>query len=600
MPTTKPTVDEIRAKLATYKDRVYFGVRKTQVESDGFYEMTYKIGIDPPYRSFRSFISRRIVDTGAEHIASDNPVVLKDPLTQTKDAQERADKIEGFGNALLSMLMQADVHPVQETVKNFGVRGESFIKVYPNPDYPEKPERQKGERKDHFEARIEAWEDECKAIPPILWDILEPMTVYSSMKHRLNIPLDAIISYQRTVADVKNEYPKWKNPNHREDDENVDWLEYYSWEYRYFEADEEAVTDGVEENLLGVVPLVHLYSGLGKRNDKGTPDTLVRDLIFPVKDNIIAYSRAQSQLDSIVGLYTHPRIITSLSKKDLEGMELSPGAAITGIPENARFELNQGMSPHPALFQHVINLGNELEQYIPSPLGGGISGAESGYQQAQQISQGSLKYIRLKESTQHILEAALMLSFRFIKRVLRHDVVLRGITKDDRKPQIDTFKIKIKDLEDFTQVKVRLEPSDPEYRDRRALIGLRMRQQKEISRVAFLQDYASIPNASDEITQIYAEQILETNPMIQQVIGMKALEKMGMKEEAEMIQKQMQQQEQNAKSIQETSGMPSTDRSRRPGQQGLEMADLAIRQMQRGTPQQVGPLKSRVEEPVPL
>src|SRR3990167_6180385 len=102
MPTTKPTVDEIRAKLATYKDRVYFGVRKTQIESDGFYEMTYKIGIDPPYRSFRSFISRRIVDTGAEHIASDNPVVLKDPLTQTRDAQERADKIEGFGNALRS------------------------------------------------------------------------------------------------------------------------------------------------------------------------------------------------------------------------------------------------------------------------------------------------------------------------------------------------------------------------------------------------------------------------------------------------------------------------------------------------------------------
>ena len=600
MLDTKPTPEEIRAKLDNYKTRIYNGVRKTQLESDGFYEMTYKIGIEPPYRSFRSFISRRIIDTGAEHIASDNPVVLKDPITQTKQDQEKADFIEGFGNALLSMLMQSDIHPIQETVKNFGLRGESFIKVYPNPDYPEKPEREKKEKKERLEARIEAWEDECKAISPILWDILEPMTVYCSMKHRLNIPLDAIVSYQRTVADVKNEYPNWKNPNNREDDENVDWLEYYSWEYRYFEADEEAVSDGVEENLLGVVPIVHLYSGLGKRNDKGTPDTLVRDLIFPCKDNIIAYSRAQSQLDSIVGLYTHPRIITSLNKKDLEGLDLSPGAAVTGIPETARFEVNQGMAPHPALFQHVINLGNELEQYIPSPLGGSVSGAESGYQQAQQISQGSLKYIRMKESTQHIIAAALMMSFRFIKRVLRHDVVLRGITKDDKKPQISNFKIKIKDLEDFTQVKVRLEPSDPEYRDRRALIGLRMRAQKEISRTTFLQDYASIPDASDEVTQIYAEQILETNPMIQQVIGQKALEKMGMKEEAEMIQKQMAEQEANAKSVQKTSGMPSTDRSRRQGQQGLEMADLAVRQMQRGTPQQVGSLSSRIEEPRPL
>ena len=600
MPTTRLTPEEIRAKLDNYKTRIYNGVRKTQLESDGFYEMTYKIGIEPPYRSFRSFISRRIIDTGAEHIASDNPVVLKDPITQTKQDQEKADIIEGFGNALLSMLMQSDIHPIQETVKNFGLRGESFIKVYPNPDYPEKPEREKKEKKERLEARIEAWEDECKAIPPILWDILEPMTVYCSMKHRLNIPLDAIVSYQRTVADVKNEYPNWKNPNNREDDENVDWLEYYDWEYRYFEADEEAVSDGVEENLLGVVPIVHLYSGLGKRNDKGTPDTLVRDLIFPCKDNIIAYSRAQSQLDSIVGLYTHPRIITSLNKKDLEGLDMSPGAAVTGIPATERFDLNQGMAPHPALFQHVINLGNELEQYIPSPLGGSVSGAESGYQQAQQISQGSLKYIRMKESTQHIIAAALMMSFRFIKRVLRHDVVLRGITKDDKKPQISNFKIKIKDLEDFTQVKVRLEPSDPEYRDRRALIGLRMRAQKEISRTTFLQDYASITDASDEVTQIYAEQILETNPMIQQVIGQKALEKMGMKEEAELIQKQMAEQEANAKSVQKTSGMPSTDRSRRQGQQGLEMADLTIRQMQRGTPQQVGEMKSRVEEPRPL
>lgn len=600
MPSIKkPTVKELRAKLDTYKTSTYSNVRKNQKLSEDFYEMRYDIGIKPPYRAFRSFISRRIVDTGAEHIASDNPVVMKDPITPTKDAQARADALEGFGNALLQMWLQSDIHPIQETVKNFGVRGESFIKIYPNPDYPEKPEKEKGEKKDHFEARMEAWEDEIQVILPVLMDVTEPMTVYGSMKHRLNIPMEVFVSDQRTVCDIKQEYPKWTNPNHREDAEMVDWMEYYSWDWRYFEADEEAVTDEVEKNLLGVVPFVHLYSGLGKRNDKGTPDTLVRDLIFPAKDNIVAYSRAQSQLDSIIGLYTHPRIRTSLTMKEMENVDLSPGSAITGLPTpvDEHFKTDSGMPPHPALFQHVVNLSNELEKYIPSPLSGGNMGAESGYQQAQQISQGSLKYIRLKESTQHILEAALMLSFRVIKRVLRHDVVLRGVSSEDRKPRIQNFRIKVKDLEDFTQVKVRLDATDPEYRDRRMLVGLRLREKREIDRETALQDFYGYPNATDMVAKVYAEQILETNPLIQQIIGMRALEKLGMKEEAELLKQQIAQQQ--PESTQKTN-VPSTDKSRRMGNQNLEMADLAVRQMMRGTPQQVGPMNSRIEEPRPL
>ena len=602
------TVEEIKDKKAEFdKDRSQ--LRVEQKKDDDFYEMRFSTGIKKPYKQLRLATPRRVVDVAAEHIATDNPLVTKEPKDITAAAQERADRIEKWGNAFLNLMLQDSLHPIQETVKNFGCRGESFIKVLPNPDYPDKPESDKGEKKADFEARMTAWEQETSMIPPVKWTFPDPMTVWPSRRRRNNIPLETFEIYKRSAADIKREFPGWKNTQSRKNDELVDFWEYYSWDERYTEADGEAVSHntekdhvaGVEPNILGVVPYPHYYSGLGRTSPEGKPETLARSLIFPIRDTIRAQSRAQAQLDSQITLYTHPRIITSLNEKDIEGIDLSPGQAVTGIPKDERFDIDSGVPPSSAMFVHVQNLNNEIEKFIPSPLSGGHLGAESGFQQAQQIGQGSLKFVRLKEGTEHMLESALMLTFRVISRVHMHDVILRGTIWEDNKPQIDLVKISLDDLEDFTKVKVKLEPSDPEFTDRRAILGDRLWKSGAISQRRMLEQYLSIPNASDEQIQILAEKILMTNPEILQIMGLKALEKLGMKEEAARLQAQLEAQSQTAEKIQgranETGVVPPDSPGRVTNPNSFEAADLAIRKLSRISKQVPGGNRSRVEEP---
>ena len=590
------TIEEIRTRKVLY-ERKYSSLRKEQKKDDDFYEMEFSTGIKKPYHPFRSFLPRRIIDTGAEHIASDNPIVTKKPLSHTQAAQYRADEVEKFSQALVMSALNASVQPVQEIVKNLGLRGEAFLCIKPNTAYPAYPERKKEETAEDFEVRMEAWRDEASMLMPVVWDVPDSMTVLASPYHRLNIPLEAFFTYKKTIEEIKEEYPEWPNKLGKKSGDLVDWLEYYSWTERYFEADEQAVTPskGVELNILGVVPLIHIYSGLGKRSPDGKLETLARGLIYPARDTIIAYSRAMSQLDSIIAKYTHPLYMTTMSQEEVGEMDLSPGHGVTNIPApmDQNFKFDSGMAPHPALFNYVQGLSNELEKYIPSPLSGGSLGAESGYQHAQQISQGTLKYLRLKEGAQHLLAAGIMLSLRIIKRVYTNEVVMRGLDINKKnKEAFKTFSLKLDTLEDFTQVQVRLEPADPETKDRRALLGARLRKDGSISQLRELEEYQGVPNATEELTQIWAERMMTLSPEIMQMISMKALEKLGMKEEAAALQQKFAQQEQAQASVSKTMGTPS-----RPANNGMEVADLMIRQMNRGAPQQVGPLGSRIEEP---
>ena len=508
------TVAEIR-DLRTYcVNELYSQVRKEQKADQEYRQDTFRVDeIRDPHKVWRSGLGARIVDAPAEQIITSNPEVAFDILKGNKDI---AIKLSAEVNRnWIQILRWQNPNPFKEYVKNLLGRGNAFIQICHN----------------------EAWINESGAQRglPVYFLIPDPMVVYASPdQDEFGIPKWVIVYYKRQVRDVILKHPHWTNPYRKKGDlgEQVDWLEYWDKDIRYFEADEEAtLKGGIQPNILGFVPFIQKYSGFGKRSPEGKLEDLIVSDLRLSRDLIKQECIKRSNIQSAEDIFAHrPKtLLTSGEIGEAQINELSWGSydlnVLQGVPPDTRL-IDETYPPVPAeMYASLANIRAEIAQRNPLILAGFPLGS-SGRQDSMAEAAAMRRYDSIVENTENAWATAFDLALKIIKS----GIIVRpeGLTK--------------KDLEATFKCAVKLKASDPVEEDRKATLGSRLYAQKEIDLTTNLTQFKgySQDRAQEIIVQMLADAVTINNPYVAQYLGMVAAKEMGMEDAIEYLQQQAQ------------------------------------------------------------
>jgi hypothetical protein len=159
--------------------------------------------------------------------------------------------------------------------------------------------------------------------------------------------------------------------------EHNTYLGYWDCNNRYFEIAEQPITDGVQENYLGFVPIVHGYSGFGKKSADGDPSTLAVGRLRKIRGRLKEECEIESRIDSIIGLFANPiREIEqtdasdrSADLADLEKQTIAPGYNLV-TPYGFKSKLYTPDVASAQLFQHLYQIRQALGAEIPPVMQG--------------------------------------------------------------------------------------------------------------------------------------------------------------------------------------------------------------------------------------
>lgn len=552
------TKKEIHDLKEYYVNELYATVRNEQRTDQTYRDDTFPVPeIRHPHRIDRSGIGGRMVDAPAEQIVTSNPQAFFD--VKNKETGLRLSK--EVNGVWIPIIRRMNPNPPKEFVKNELGRGEAFIQVVHN----------------------RTWIDKIGTGLPVLFLIPDPMVIYASPEEDENgVPLRVIVWYKRQPRDVVLRYPNWTDPKKTMTGSSkkrveVEWLEYWDKDYRYFEADGEEVLKGeggIQPNVYGFVPFVRQRSGLGRRSPEGKlEDLIVSDIRFS-RDLIKQECIKRSNIHSVEDLFAHrPKTIISPGEiSEQEAKKLTFGAydlnLLTNVPQGT--EIVKDDYPHvpPEMYMSHQAIKSEIAQRNPFIMAGFPLGTSGRHEDISQMA-AMRRYDTVIENTENAFATA----FEMALKICGNDIIARpeGLTK--------------KDLQTEFKCSVKLKASDPIEEDRKSNMGSRMFARKEISLKTNLvkhQGYTE-DEAEEEITDILVENITIFNPDVAMVLGMVGAKEAGMEEYIEEAQARREGQQAQQRGLQEP---PSpTEQRRAEGETetplGDEMIDESNRQ--RGT-----------------
>jgi len=547
------TVAEIRSLRDYCTNELYAQVRREQQTDQGYRQDTFKVDeVREPHKIWRSGLGARIVDAPAEQIITSNPEVAFDILKGNKDI---GIKLSAEVNRnWIPILRWQNPNPFKEYVKNLLGRGNAFIQICHN----------------------EAWIDEggVQRGLPIFFLVPDPMVVYASPdQDEFGIPRWVIVYYKRQPWDVLLKHPHWTDPFKKEKvkGQQVDWLEYWDKDIRYFEADEEPILKGgIQKNILGFVPFIQKYSGFGKRSPEGKLEDLIVSDIRLSRDLIKQECIKRSNIASAEDIFAHrPKTLFTSGTIDEGQIEkLSWGSYDLNVLQNVTPDtklVDETYPPVPAeMYASLANIRAEIAQRNPFILAGFPMGS-SGRQDSMAESAAMRRYDSIVENTENAWATAFDLALKIIKSGIIHRP--EGLTK--------------KDLEATFKCAVKLKASDPIEEDRLATLGSRLYSQKEIDLTTNLTQYKgySQNRAQEIIIQMLADAVTIQNPYVAQYLGMVAAKEMGMEDAIEFLQGQAQGMNQQQQGLQAPPS--ATAQKRTQGEvetpMGQEMIDESLR-----------------------
>ncbi len=348
----KPTIGDI-IKLKDDRVTYYSTLRTEQESSESYYELEFDSGIKEPFREIKMDTARNFVDDPVNTMVTDNPQIKYPPLADTEVERERAQKVQNVLQAGLDRVLQEQPNPLEEAPKNIWLYGEGYFKALVNKEvYDTKPK--KGEK--NYDEELEEWEYGLIDNFPLILKAPNPRWIMPSIKHSRGIPANVIEFYKRRVEDIKANYPDWVNAKDKKDTELVDWIEYWSKDWRGYLADGVSVFGEEKDflpNIFEIVPYVHMYSGLGRMSADGDPKYMARSVLFGAKDMLLTETRGFSQIDTIRARYAYP-IVKAQGRKDAyESAPIpEPGAILYGVndTDNTNVEIDYGANIPASLF----------------------------------------------------------------------------------------------------------------------------------------------------------------------------------------------------------------------------------------------------------
>ena len=510
--------DEI-LKLKKELELFYTPARTAMKQAKDYYDLKLK-NVPTPSTKYSAYIpstARSIIDKAVDHIIVGNPVVTVPPQKTSAEAQKQADKLEQFYTAWLKRIDTFQKEPLFRTAAKFGLLCGMFVIKGPLWDVwsdKKAPQQRETEKSADFEKRQTEYNTYERYRLPIIARAIDPESILISPG---SFPPEYVIEV------VKKSDSAFKERWEIKEEGEIEWVEYWDKENKVFFCNNRPVQEEKDrKNILGFLPYLIGYSGLGYASEK--PEDEIVGLLNPVFSALEAEARIMTALDFIIQRHAYP-IYYSREDPSKVLLDLEPGQ-IAHIPEG--YDLGMVPIPQslPDLYRMAQIITSHIERATYSDVIHGIrpEGVASGYMEAILVGQARLKFGPVLQALE--IQGAQLLSN--IARLI--EVTGKKVTVWATTPQgnIDE-KIGPEDISGHYTVNMQLSAVTPEEAERKAIFGLKLYTAGVISLVRFLENYALIPNASEEIKRIRAEQIFEI-PEVKRIIGLIAAKDLGLEE----------------------------------------------------------------------
>ena len=520
-----PEVEEIRELRTQYKG--FYNILKMveQPKDQEFYDDKFAVAIKAPYHIKRTGSAARIIDIASAAIDTSNPVVFCEPRKKNEKEIARALKRAKLFNHWIQFI----ISEIEEAKMNLFLRGEAFFQVDYNDNYDK--------------------EDESAL--PVIISAPDPMIIYADPQESRGLPAKVIKSCNMNVGQVKQLFPTWTNPNKRKlnDVSGVEYLFYIDAGTRYIEADKERLL-GPQPNIFGFVPIVHCYSGFGKRSPEGKPETLVVGRLRKSRGRLEEECEIESRLDSIIGLFANPVLKLrqvlpdnqASAEPEEDSIRFVPGANITE-PYGWQIEIHQAQVPGPQMYQHLYSIRSALGLETPNiAMGLPSTSRATGRQEDIYAEQYTKQYRTLRNNLAKATATALSMALRILDTVPGLlPITVRATTLKDGKEIREEETVTKEDIDGYYDCRVEFRAADELVEDRKVMLGRTLVGEGRIDWKSFLIDYCgySQEKADETINQTIADKVIFSDAMMG-IVAQEALEKAGM----ERYLKQMQQQAQ--------------------------------------------------------
>lgn len=495
----KPTIKWIETLKQGLEEKVYSTMHANMKKCKAAFELDIPVVI-PEGDAFEKYIPPTafwIVQDGATQIITDRPTVEVEAVADTKKAQENQEITQKFlEHCLLQWTLMNEVSPLQECAKNKCRYGMSCLK---GPLY------------------------DTKAIGfPLVTRAIDPLTILPDPSGRRGFIIE---TYKRLAMDIHASWPEWKGYDPTNPLEEVDWVEYWSPDWRCFLAGGKPVLKGeVIKNLYGFIPYDWSYSGWGTSSPDGKPEAKAMGLLNMVLSALYSEARLKTAMDNHLRQNVYQRLRVD------RGSDIRPDMSPGGVTEADENEV--GVMPQAQINPDTfIILGSVMQDIrsatYPEALSGTRGpGVESGYFQGLMIGQGRIKFKPPTERLQLMAASCLQ----------KHAILLKKLIKEPI-PIMGKLKIRSEQIEEPVMAKVKLEPVDPMENDRRIRQGLELLTRNVISLRTMRMDYAKVSD-EEERKQILVEAVL-AHPTISALMMQGAAEDWGLKREIEKMVEKM-------------------------------------------------------------
>ncbi len=503
----------------------------------------------------------RMVSNPAEHIVTDNPQVFREIIRGNGDS-EANQRVASELNRWAKLLLRQVPHPFKENVKKLLGRGESWLYVIHNNGYDPEDDNDM----------------------PVSVINLDPLIVFPDRGEKNGVPSRMIVCYDRIAGDVQANYPYWTWKNRKnglKETDKIPFFMYWDTDVRYFEADSEPLLtdlrgkpsngDGIQENIYGIAPFVHAYSGFGEGSADGDPVNLAVSRLRKCRSLIGEYTAMRSTVNHIIFQYAHPNMDLMYDPQQwtpppdfAEKYDRSPGA-FNMVPKTQNGDLKRGvdMLPDQQLFMYLAKLEQDIDR--EDPLGTIDQAIGSSGRQQQQATDASLQRFKtIIDNCSHAFSVAFGIGLRMIERI----------------PRIKPSGIKENDIAGYYQCRVELASKDPLENDRLRTLGERLYLNGQIDLETNLVKYQgyTVEDAQAIMAKILVDNATRNNPIIAQIMGEQAAREIGMEQQYQALKAQAGMME-TTKPLPQTGsqgGEPRVGNIQSP--QGMEMADMNLAQ----------------------
>jgi len=365
---------------------------REQTRDQLYYDDEFPVGIMTPFHIVRTGTAARIVDSIVDHIEIANPQVFREPKKSTDKARESALKVAKFGNYLIKQWQLE----LAEFIRNCVHRGEAIGQVQYNNQH----------------------RSELDNSVPLLFTAPDPMVVFCD-PYDVLLPQRVVKSFRMKPMAVKTMAPEWEYDG---DKKEVEYLAYWDNETRYIEAAKIKIIGG--SNYLGFPPIVHCYSGFGKKSYDGRPEAFAVGRLKKIRNRLKEECEIESRIDSIIALYANPLLVMGAESSDaatideeaLKKQVIGPGETIV-IPWGYKWQLYTPEVAAAQLFQHLYQIRQALGLDIPPLMAGQASGSRtSGRLEDILFEHIQKKYSKLINNVELALAELLGMALRILEK----------------------------------------------------------------------------------------------------------------------------------------------------------------------------------------